>query len=94
MNALLTLQQSTKARKGMRTVMDAFVPMAEELSTTNSLEKAVKACRAGADATAEMTAKLGRATYVGKREGQVLPPDPGAQALAFTMEGLLEGLQI
>lgn len=90
--ALLTLQRSTHARKGMRTVMDALIPLVEELEETEDFAKAAAACEKGAKDTASMTAKLGRAAYVGEREGG-LPPDPGAMSLAFVVQGMMKALR-
>lgn len=87
--ALATLQRSTAARKGHRTVMDALIPLAEEMATTEDFSKAVAACKAGGEGTVSLAPKLGRATYVGEREGG-LPPDPGAMSVVRAMEGILK----
>lgn len=92
MPALLTLERSTAARKGHRTVMDALIPMVEELSASEDFTKAVQAAKEGGEGTVKLTAKLGRATYVGEREGG-LPPDPGAMAVVRTLEGIIKVLQ-
>ncbi|OZJ04492.1 hypothetical protein BZG36_02667 [Bifiguratus adelaidae] len=76
--AIATLQQSTAARVGHRTVMDALVPFVESLQTTNDLQLAIDACRQGGESTAHLAAKLGRATYVSQTENV---PDPGAMAV-------------
>ena len=39
--------------------------------------------------TAQMTARLGRASYVG---GESLPPDPGAVGIAALVEGIANAL--
>jgi hypothetical protein len=39
--------------------------------------------------TSKMTARLGRASYVG---GDSLPPDPGAVGLAALLEGIASAL--
>lgn len=91
--ALETLKQRTAARIGHRTVMDALIPFVETLSSSGSLEKAVEACKQGGKDTATMTAKLGRATYVGNREDKVMPPDPGAMAFVTVVEGLAKVIQ-
>jgi len=89
--ALETLKRSTAARKGHRTVMDALIPLAEEMAATNDFTSAVAACKAGGEGTVTLTPKLGRATYVGEREGG-LPPDPGAMAVVRAMEGITKAL--
>ena len=43
-----------------------------------------------ASETAKMTARLGRASYVG---GESLPPDPGAVGVAALVEGIAIALQ-
>ena len=40
--------------------------------------------------TSKMTARLGRASYVG---GESLPPDPGAVGIAALVEGIASALQ-
>ncbi|KAF5345746.1 hypothetical protein D9758_011874 [Tetrapyrgos nigripes] len=93
--AIETLKQSTKARVGHRTVMDALIPFIEGLHTAGSegkgFQEAVETCRKGGEGTKELKAKLGRATYVGEgnagSEGG-LPPDPGAMSLVRLVEGM------
>ncbi|KAF9039619.1 Dak1-domain-containing protein [Hymenopellis radicata] len=68
--AIDTLGQSTKARVGHRTVMDALIPFVEGLSAPASsdqagLAEAIRRCVAGGEGTKDLVAKLGRATYVG-----------------------------
>ena len=43
-----------------------------------------------AAATSKMTARLGRASYVG---GESLPPDPGAVGVAALVEGIADALR-
>lgn len=88
--AIETLKQSTAARVGHRTVMDALIPFVEALAAGPSFEAAVTACEAGGEGTAALVAKLGRATYVGDNGN--LPPDPGAMSLVFLTAGMLKGL--
>jgi triose/dihydroxyacetone kinase / FAD-AMP lyase (cyclizing) len=45
-------------------------------------------CRA--ESTAEMSARLGRASYVG---GGRLPPDPGAVGVAALVEGMAKAME-
>lgn len=92
MQALDTLGQRTAARVGHRTVMDAMIPWAETLAATGSAEEAAKAARQGGEGTASLTAKLGRAAYVGDREGMTMPPDPGAMAFVAVAEGIVKAL--
>lgn len=92
LQALEALKQRTAARVGHRTVMDALIPFAEALAATGDLKQAAQAARKGGEATKDMTAKLGRATYVGQRQDRDMPPDPGAMALVAVVEGLAKVL--
>ncbi|KAK7036706.1 hypothetical protein VNI00_011371 [Paramarasmius palmivorus] len=92
--AIETLKQSTKARVGHRTVMDALIPFVEALAedaASKSFDHAEQACRAGGEGTAKLTAKLGRATYVGGNDE--LPPDPGAMSLVAFVTGVGKALR-
>ncbi|KAJ7119555.1 Dak1 domain-containing protein [Mycena epipterygia] len=89
--AIETLKQSTAARVGHRTVMDALIPFVDALSKTPTFDGAVAACKQGGEGTAALVAKLGRATYVGDNGN--LPPDPGAMSLVFLTAGMLKGLK-
>ncbi len=90
--AIDTLGQSTKARVGHRTVMDALIPFVEGLSAPASsdqagLTEAIRRCVAGGEGTKDLVAKLGRATYVGADRG-ALPPDPGAMSMVAFVRGM------
>ncbi|KAH8826708.1 Dak1 domain-containing protein [Flagelloscypha sp. PMI_526] len=89
--ALHTLFNSTKARVGHRTVMDALIPLVESLSCAESFEEVKEATRKGGEGTKELKAKLGRATYVG--DSGDLPPDPGAMSLVALVVGMNEVLK-
>jgi dihydroxyacetone kinase len=89
--ALETLQVSTKARVGHRTVMDALIPFVAELKASGDLAKAVQATSKAAENTSRMAAKMGRAAYVGELAEGTMPPDPGAMAFAEIVKGLLKG---
>jgi len=88
--ALKALGKYTPARVGDRTLVDALDPFVKELNESKDLWKAVEAAREGAAETAKMTARLGRASYVG---GDSLPPDPGAVGVAALVEGIANALQ-
>lgn len=90
--AVQTLMKTTAARVGHRTIMDALIPFAETLKDTKDLSKAVQAAEQGAESTIPLTAKLGRATYVGQGHSGALPPDPGAMAVVYVVKGLAESL--
>ncbi len=86
------------ARPGDRTMVDALEPMAEALRAAcgtgrwnrEAWERCAAAARAGAEATAAMRPRLGRASYLGDRALGV--PDGGAVAVAILAESLLDGL--
>ncbi|KEI41901.1 uncharacterized protein L969DRAFT_44135 [Mixia osmundae IAM 14324] len=87
--ALETLEASTLARQGHRTIMDALIPFVETFTISNVLRTAVSAAITGAEGTKNLKAKLGRAAYIGEREGTEVP-DPGAMAVAAILSGLME----
>jgi dihydroxyacetone kinase len=91
------------AEVGDRTMVDALQPAAEafarELAAPGggdgsasdpgaALAAAARAARAGADATSELTARLGRSSYLGERARGV--PDPGAYAVALWLAAIEE----
>jgi dihydroxyacetone kinase len=99
--ALTALGKYTPARVGDRTLIDALDPFVKELQESQDLWKAVEAAREGyissglrliisAAETSKMSARLGRASYVG---GESLPPDPGAVGVAALVEGIADALQ-
>ena len=55
------------ARRGDRTLLDALYPAADELASSGSLSAAAEAAADGAEATAEMTPRRGRSSYLGER---------------------------
>ncbi|KAL1924590.1 uncharacterized protein VTP21DRAFT_4244 [Calcarisporiella thermophila] len=84
--ALDGLGAYTPARKGDRTLMDALIPFVEALQE-GGLERAVLAAESGAKATQKMSARFGRASYVGEgRENAV--PDAGACGVACLLRGI------
>ncbi|GME43890.1 Dak kinase [Neofusicoccum parvum] len=90
--ALDSLKAYTGARVGDRTVMDTLMPFCETLRDTADAGKALVAAEEGAKRTAGMKPRFGRATYVGDtKEGEAMPPDPGAYAVAVFLRGLVEG---
>lgn len=73
------------ARPGDRTMLDALVPAAEAFATSGTLAAAA-AAEAGVAATAGMSPRLGRASYLGDRVRGV--PDAGAAAVAVWLRAL------
>lgn len=84
----------TPARIGHRTLMDALIPFVKTYGETSSLADAIGEARRGAEGTRQMTAALGRASYVGQDrfddEGGI--PDPGALGVVSVLRGVEIGL--
>ncbi|WP_043360010.1 dihydroxyacetone kinase family protein [Belnapia sp. F-4-1] len=82
------------AKPGDRTMLDALHAAAEAFAQalaagqapTSAWEEAVQAARAGAEATASMRPRLGRASYLGDRA--LGTPDAGAAAAVVWLEAL------
>ncbi|CCU99418.1 unnamed protein product [Malassezia sympodialis ATCC 42132] len=97
-HALESLGHYTPARPGDRTLVDALDPFCRTLqkesdsgkSDKDALASAVKAAKEGAEHTRDLTARLGRATYVGETSEKV--PDPGAWGVWALVEGILKAL--
>jgi dihydroxyacetone kinase-like protein len=92
-DAVANVQRLGGAKPGDKTMVDAMVPAAEALSAStgglaDALRSAASAARAGADSTAALLAKRGRASYVGEVARGVL--DPGAVTVALLVESALE----
>lgn len=84
--ASLLVQKLGRARLGGKTMLDALDPAARALAATADLDAAVAAARAGAQATRDMTATIGRARHVS--EGGKGHLDPGAQSVVLILEEL------
>ncbi|MEV4291413.1 dihydroxyacetone kinase subunit DhaL [Nonomuraea bangladeshensis] len=92
-DATATVQRLGGAKPGDKTMVDAMVPAAEALTAASvgapgdlreALTAAAAAARSGADATADLLARRGRASYVGEVARGVL--DPGAVTVALLTE--------
>lgn len=87
--AITGIQERGKAEVGDKTVLDALVPATDALEnalkegvpTGDALESMVKAANDGAEATKDLQARRGRASYTGERS--IGSPDPGAVAVAL-----------
>jgi dihydroxyacetone kinase len=75
-----TIKRRGKSDVGERTLLDALVPAAQSLAAGGTLEDAATAAEQGAEATAQMDAKHGRAAWIGERTKGV--PDAGAVVIA------------
>jgi dihydroxyacetone kinase len=84
------------AKLGDKTMVDALAPAVKALeeagkagsSLREAFEKAAEAARRGADATKEMIAKKGKASYLGEKT--LGYPDPGAVAVALIFKAISE----
>lgn len=94
---LAGVRKQTKAQPGDKTMMDALVPAVGGLrsaadarkSVIEALQEAAGAARAGAEATKNLTARYGRARYLGERTRGY--QDPGAISMALMFEGFCSG---
>ena len=94
-SGILKLQKQSRARVGDKTMMDAFLPALEALKSAPPgeapaalLRRAAEAAALGAEATAGMRAKFGRARNLGDR---VLGHrDPGAVSVSLLFRGFAE----
>ena len=81
-----------KASPGDKTMLDAWLPAAEAAARAHGssaavvLAEAAKAAEEGAEATADMEAKLGRASRLGSRS--VGHKDPGATSAAILLRAM------
>lgn len=80
-DGLAAITRVGEAAPGDRTMIDAIAPAIETLSRTGDFGEAARAAADGARATAQMRARMGRASYLGDRaKGE---PDPGAAGFAL-----------
>jgi len=70
-----------KAEHDDKTMFDALAPAVEVIETGGTLQAAADAADKGRDATIEMLARKGRASYLGERS--VGHQDPGATSAAL-----------
>ncbi|XP_034424757.1 triokinase/FMN cyclase [Hippoglossus hippoglossus] len=88
------------ADPGDRTMLDALFPAVDELMKLTTappggqmviLQAAVQKAASGAEATRNLTARAGRASYIAAE--RVTLPDPGAVAVAAILRAVLESLE-
>ncbi|MDR0600422.1 MAG: dihydroxyacetone kinase subunit L [Treponema sp.] len=87
-----------KARRGDKTMIDAWEPALEALKAakaagkdlSGALADSAKAAEEGAAATIPLVAKKGRASYLGERSAG--HQDPGATSAAFLLKAAAENL--
>lgn len=93
---LAEVQKRGKAQPGDKTLVDALFPAVEGLKTAVSqniplaqaMPQAAKAAQAGAESTANMVAKFGRAKYLGDRS--LGHQDAGATSMALLLQAWAE----
>jgi len=94
--SLDTIMKLGGAKPGDKTMVDALAPAIETLeavaraggSLKEAFEKAAEAAQKGAEATREMIAKKGKASYLGEKT--LGYPDPGAVAVALIFKAISE----
>jgi dihydroxyacetone kinase len=93
------LAQLGDGRAGDRTMLDALLPAVAALQdalaggamANQAIAAAAEAAKAGADATASMTPRRGRSSYLGSRASG--HADPGAEAVAIWLRALAAQVQ-
>ncbi len=95
---LAALRKQTKAQPGDKTMMDALVPAIHAMRIAvdagkglrEAMRDAADAAQAGAESTKKLTARYGRAKFLGdKTLGHV---DPGAASMSLMFEGFYKGI--
>jgi dihydroxyacetone kinase-like protein len=95
---LAGVQKRTKAQPGDKTLLDALSPAVaamrratdEGAGAREVLQAGAEAAAQGAEATAAMQARFGRARNVGEKS--IGAPDAGATSMALCFKGFVEGL--
>ncbi|UZH05839.1 dihydroxyacetone kinase subunit DhaL [Heyndrickxia coagulans] len=80
------IQKRGKAEKGEKTMVDVWMPACEALASGSLTKETIQSA---VEATKEMKATKGRASYLGERSIGHL--DPGAVSSSYLFEALLEG---
>jgi dihydroxyacetone kinase-like protein len=95
---LRAVSKQTKAQPGDKTMMDALVPAVSAVRAAASAGKDIAsalaaagvAARSGMESTKGLTAKHGRARFLGEKT--LGYPDPGAFSIVLLFEGFSAGL--
>jgi phosphoenolpyruvate---glycerone phosphotransferase subunit DhaL len=98
-SGLATVQKRTKAHPGDKTMIDALVPAVEAARGAAAggaeigdvLRLAAEAAARGAESTASMVARFGRAKTLGAKSAG--SRDPGATSVSLIFRGFFEGYQ-
>jgi ATP-dependent dihydroxyacetone kinase len=90
--AIAAISELGGAGRGDRTMLDALIPALEAWTAEpgGGLGPAVRAAEVGAEATASMHPRLGRASYLSERAVGV--PDGGAVAVSIWLDAVLQAL--
>ncbi|KAJ4486535.1 hypothetical protein C8J55DRAFT_424621 [Lentinula edodes] len=91
MDALYPLCDTTVPLSDSRNADEVGFESSTECSNGNLFAEACRRAHEGAISTRGMKPKLGRAVYVGLKEGLELPPDPGAWGVAVLAKGFWAG---
>lgn len=89
---IAAMQHHGGAAEGDRTMLDALLPARRALAEGGGLPEAARAARQGAEATAALTAKAGRAAYV-PEAATAGAQDAGAVAVARFLDALASALR-
>ncbi|CAL1239914.1 dihydroxyacetone kinase subunit DhaL [Candidatus Methylocalor cossyra] len=95
---VLAVKQRGKAERGQKTMLDVLIPVADALQAAaaapvplaQALEQVREAAAAGCEATRDLVAVKGRASFLGERARGYL--DPGAKTSALMIQGIVESL--
>jgi dihydroxyacetone kinase-like protein len=98
-SGLCQLQKQSRAQIGDKTMMDALIPAVQALrqaaneagGIAEAMHRAAEAALAGAASTANLTARFGRAKYLG--EQTIGHRDPGATSIALILQGFYDVLR-
>lgn len=96
---LAGVRAQTKAQPGDKTMLDALIPAVGALraaadggaEVAEALHLAAEAARAGAEATAALQARFGRARNI--KEQSIGTQDPGATSVSLIFKGFSKGVE-
>jgi len=96
---LASIQKSSKAKQGDKTMLDALIPAVQSMRAAadagtdviGSLRKGAEAAAQGAEATKAIAARIGRARNIGEKS--IGSPDPGAVSVSLIFKGFVEGAE-
>jgi dihydroxyacetone kinase-like protein len=94
-----SIQKSSKAKLGDKTMLDALIPAVQSMQQAadggadvlGSLRTAAEAAAQGAEETKKLVARFGRAKSIGEKS--LGSPDPGAVSVSLIFKGFVEGAE-